>query len=166
MPRCWRDCPGWCARTRLPDPGAGRDGTDRPARAAAGELRESLLRPGRDRGLRDLPDGAHGHLGSLGKGAAGRLDLHLVTPVQALKTTWWAAFRHPFSAADAFEFQLELAAMAAMVLAALAFLWWHRWPEAVYCGLPALALGTQTWYQAWPAYAPGTVPGLDRARRA
>jgi hypothetical protein len=77
-------------------------------------------------------------------------DLHLVTPVQALKTTWWAAFRHPFSAADAFEFQLELAAMAAMVLAALAFLWWHRWPEAVYCGLPALALGTQTWYQACP----------------
>ncbi len=77
-------------------------------------------------------------------------DLHLVTPVQALKTTWWAAFRHRFSAADAFEFQLELAAMAAMVLAALAFLCWHRWPEAVYCGLPALALGTQTWYQACP----------------
>ena len=77
-------------------------------------------------------------------------DLHLVTPAQALKTTWWAAFRHPFSAADAFEFQLELAAMAAMVLAALAFLWWYRWPEAVYCGLPALALGTQTWYQACP----------------
>ena len=77
-------------------------------------------------------------------------DLHLVTPAQALKTTWWAAFRHPFSAADAFEFQLELAAMAAMVLAALAFLWWHRWPEAVYCVLPALALGTQTWYQACP----------------
>ena len=76
--------------------------------------------------------------------------LHLVTPVQALKTTWWAAFRHPFSAADAFEFQLELAAMAVMVLATLAFLWWHRWPEAVYCGLAALALGTQTWYQTGP----------------
>ena len=77
-------------------------------------------------------------------------DLHLVTPVQALKTTWWAAFRHPFSAADAFEFQLELAAMAAMVLATLAFLWRHRWPEAVYCGLAVLALGTQTWYQTGP----------------
>jgi hypothetical protein len=77
-------------------------------------------------------------------------DLHLVTPVQALKTTWWAAFRHPFSAADAFEFQLELAAMAAMVLATLAFLWWHRWPEAVYCGLAVLTLGTQTWYQSGP----------------
>ena len=77
-------------------------------------------------------------------------DLHLVTPVQALKTTWWAAFRHPFSAANAFEFQLELAAMAAMVLVTLAFLCWRRWPEAVYCGLAALALGTQTWYQACP----------------
>jgi hypothetical protein len=74
-------------------------------------------------------------------------DLHLVTPVQALKTTWWAAFGHPFSAAYAFEFQLELAAMAAMVLATLAFLWRNRWAEAVYCGLAVLALGTQTWYQ-------------------
>jgi hypothetical protein len=37
-----------------------------------------------------------------------------------------------------------------MVLATLAFLWWHRWPEAVYCGLAALALGTQTWYQTGP----------------
>ncbi|MGH3279032.1 MAG: hypothetical protein ACRDNW_07830 [Trebonia sp.] len=73
-------------------------------------------------------------------------DLHLVTPVQALKTTWWAAFEHPFSAAYAFEFQLELAAMAAMALATLAFLWRHRWAEAVYCGLPVLALSTQTWY--------------------
>jgi len=77
-------------------------------------------------------------------------DLHTVTPLQALKTTWWAAFRHPFSAADAFEFQLELAAMAAILLATLAFLWWRHWPEAVYCGLAALALGTQTWYQACP----------------
>ena len=77
-------------------------------------------------------------------------DLHLTPPVQALKTTWWAAFRHPFSASDAFEFQLELAAMAAIVLATLAFLWWHRWPEAVYCGLAAVALGTQTWFTGCP----------------
>ena len=77
-------------------------------------------------------------------------DLHLVTPVQALKTTWWAAFRHPFSAAYAFEFQLELATMAVMILVTLAFLVWHRWPEAVYCGLAVLALGTQTWYQGCP----------------
>jgi hypothetical protein len=76
--------------------------------------------------------------------------LHLVTPGQALKTTWWAAFQHPFSAADAFEFQLELAAMAAMALATLAFSWRRRWPEAVYCGLAVAGLGTQTWYQTGP----------------
>ena len=58
----------------FPDPGAGRDGTDRPARAARlANSREGLLCPCRARGLRDLPDGAHRHLGSLGKGAAGRL---------------------------------------------------------------------------------------------
>ena len=77
-------------------------------------------------------------------------NLHLVSPVQALKTTWWAAFGHPFSAAAAFEFQLELAAIATMLLTTLAFLSWRRWPEAVYCGLAVLALGTQTWYQAGP----------------
>jgi hypothetical protein len=76
--------------------------------------------------------------------------LHLVTPAQALKTTWWAAFQHPFSAAYAFEFQLELAALAAMAVATLAFLWRRRWPEAVYCGLAAIGLGTQTWYQTGP----------------
>jgi hypothetical protein len=77
-------------------------------------------------------------------------DLHFVTPVQAFKTTWWVAFRHPFSAASAFGAQMELVAMAAMILAALAFLWWYRWPEAVYCGLPVLALGTETLYQSCP----------------
>ena len=76
--------------------------------------------------------------------------LHTVTPLQALKTTYWAAFQHPFSADTAFEFQLEIAAEAVMVLAALAFLCWRRWPEAVYCGLPAVVVGTQTWYQSGP----------------
>jgi hypothetical protein len=76
--------------------------------------------------------------------------LHTVTPVSALKATWWGAFRHPFSAAYAFEFQLELGAMAVMVLATLAFLLYRHWPEAVYCGLAAVALGTQTWYQTGP----------------
>jgi hypothetical protein len=77
-------------------------------------------------------------------------DLHLTPPIQALKTTWWAAFEHPFSAAYAFEFQLELAAMAVMILATLAFLWRRRWPEAVYCGLAAVALGTSTWFTGCP----------------
>lgn len=75
-------------------------------------------------------------------------DLHLVTPIQALKTTWWGAFQHPYSADFAFGMQLELASMAVMLAATLAFLWWHRWPEAVYCGLATLALGLQTWYQS------------------
>lgn len=73
--------------------------------------------------------------------------LHLVTPLGALKTTWWAAFGHPFSAAYGFEFQTELAAVAAMVLATVLFLWGRRWPEAVYCGLAVLSIGSQTWYQ-------------------
>lgn len=77
-------------------------------------------------------------------------DLHLVTPIQALKTTWWGAFEHPYSAAFAFGVQLELATMAVMLVATLAFLWWRRWPEAVYCGLATVALGMQTWYQSCP----------------
>lgn len=77
-------------------------------------------------------------------------DIHLTSPLQALKTTWWAAFRHPFSASTSFEFQLELAAMAAMILATLAFAVWRRWPETVYCGLAVIALGTSTWYLSCP----------------
>jgi hypothetical protein len=77
-------------------------------------------------------------------------DLHQVTPAQALRTTWWAAFRHPFSASIAFEFQLELGVMAVMLVAALAFAAARRWPEAVYCGLAVVALGTSTWYQTAP----------------
>jgi hypothetical protein len=80
----------------------------------------------------------------------GGWGLHRVTPVRALKTTYWAAFQHPFGAGTAFEWQLELAAEAVMVLAALAFLCSRRWPEAVYCGLPAVVIGTQTWYQTGP----------------
>jgi hypothetical protein len=76
--------------------------------------------------------------------------LHTVTPVQALKGTYWAAFQHAFVAGVAFEYQLEIAAEAVMVLATLAFLCWRRWPEAVYCGLPAIVIGTQTWYQTGP----------------
>lgn len=77
-------------------------------------------------------------------------DLHLSTPAQALRTTWWAAFRHPFSASTAFEFQLELGVMAVMLVITVAFASTRRWPEAVYCGLAVIALGTSTWYQAAP----------------
>jgi hypothetical protein len=77
-------------------------------------------------------------------------DLRLTSPVRALKTTWWAAFQHSFSASIAWEFQLELAAMAVMILAVLAFTAGRCWPEAVYCGLAVVALGTSTWFQTGP----------------
>jgi hypothetical protein len=77
-------------------------------------------------------------------------DLHLSTPAQALRTTWWAAFRHAFSASTAFEFQVELGAMAVMVIATVAFACWRQWPEAAYCGLAVIAFGTSTWYSTCP----------------
>ena len=77
-------------------------------------------------------------------------DLHLSTPFQDLRTTWWAAFRHAFSASTAFEFQLELGALVVMVAAVLAFAWGRRWPEATYCGLALIALGTSTWFETGP----------------
>ena len=77
-------------------------------------------------------------------------DLHPSTPAQALRMTWWAAFRHPFSASTSFEFQVELGVMAVMIIAVLAFASWQRWPEAVYCGLAVVALSTSTWYQTCP----------------
>jgi hypothetical protein len=76
--------------------------------------------------------------------------LHTVTPLQALKATYWVAFQHVFLAGVAWEYQLEIATEAVLVLTTLAFLCWRRWPEAVYCGLPAVVVGTQTFYQSGP----------------
>ena len=76
--------------------------------------------------------------------------LHTVTPVQALKATYWVAFQHVFAGGVAWEYQLEIAVEAVVLLAALAFLVRRRWPEAVYCGLPAVVVGTQTFYQSGP----------------
>jgi hypothetical protein len=77
-------------------------------------------------------------------------DLHLSTPFQDLRVTWWAAFQHAFSASTAFEFQLEFGALAAIAVATLAFACWRRWPQAAYCGLALIALGTSTWVQTAP----------------
>ena len=76
--------------------------------------------------------------------------LHTVTPVAAFKDTYWVAFQHVFFAGVAFEYQLEIAVEAVMVLTAIAFLCCRRWPEAVYCALPAVFVGTQTFYQSGP----------------
>jgi hypothetical protein len=75
---------------------------------------------------------------------------HLVPPLQALKTTYGMAFQHTEVGSYAFEAQLEIVTEAVMILATLGFLCWRRWPEAVYCGLPAIGLGTQTFYHAAP----------------
>lgn len=74
-------------------------------------------------------------------------NLHLVTPASALRTTWRAAFGHQFPAGTAWDFHLEIAAVGVMALSAVLFAAWRRWPEFVYCGLAAVATGTQTWYQ-------------------
>jgi len=73
--------------------------------------------------------------------------LRTVTPVSAWKFTWGWAFGHQLSAGYAFEYQLELGAMIIMVAATVAFLVFRRWPQAAYCGLAAVSLGTQTYYQ-------------------
>lgn len=77
-------------------------------------------------------------------------DLHPVTPLQAYKTTWWAAFRHPFSAEYAFMSQLEIWAMLAGLALTAVLLAKRMWPEAVYVGLTFTALATETWYQTVP----------------
>jgi hypothetical protein len=73
-------------------------------------------------------------------------DLHFTTPFQDLRTTWWAAFRHPFGAGTAFEFQFSIAALVVMGVAALAFLAAGRWPQATYCLVALAAVGTTTWF--------------------
>jgi Mannosyltransferase (PIG-V) len=77
-------------------------------------------------------------------------DLRYVGPWRALKTSYWGAFQHAYSGEFGFMEQLEIASLAVMLIATVAFLVRGRWPEAVYCGLPVIALGTQTWYQTVP----------------
>ncbi|HEY1916939.1 MAG TPA: mannosyltransferase family protein, partial [Streptosporangiaceae bacterium] len=69
--------------------------------------------------------------------------LHYVGPWQAIKTSYWAAFRHPFSGEYGFLEQLEIVCLAVMLIAAIGFAVRRRWPEAVYCGLAVIGLGTQ-----------------------
>jgi hypothetical protein len=76
--------------------------------------------------------------------------LHTVTPLQSLKTTYGMALKHTLGAGYAFESQLEIVVVAVMLLASVAFFWRHRWAEAVYCGLPAIAIGTQSFYHSAP----------------
>jgi hypothetical protein len=76
--------------------------------------------------------------------------MHPAAPWKSWQATWRAAFEHPLAAGYALSFQLELLAMVAIAVAAVAFGLSRRWPEAVYCLLAAVAVGTQTWYMGVP----------------
>ncbi|WP_405999689.1 mannosyltransferase family protein [Streptomyces sp. NBC_00829] len=75
-------------------------------------------------------------------------DFH--TPAEAFRNTWRNAFDHVQTTGYAWEFQLELAAMAVGVLLLFFLLLRRRWPEAVYIGLNLWALGTSYWYLSIP----------------
>lgn len=75
-------------------------------------------------------------------------DFH--TPAEAFGNTWRNAFDHVQTTGYAWEFQLELAAMAVGVLLLFFLLLRRRWPEAVYIGLNLWALGTSYWYLSIP----------------
>jgi hypothetical protein len=86
--------------------------------------------------------------------------LHFVGPWKSLADTWNMAFGHSLSAQSAPMFQIEIACMAAAVALTVVLLVRRAWPEALYCGLAILALGTTTYYQSvpravlimWPLY--------------
>jgi hypothetical protein len=73
-----------------------------------------------------------------------------VGPWRSLVTSWQAGFGHGYGAEFAFMEQLELVAVLGMAAAAVVFAARRRWPEALYVGLAAAALGTSTWYQSGP----------------
>ncbi|MGW1491257.1 mannosyltransferase family protein [Streptomyces sp. NPDC002402] len=72
------------------------------------------------------------------------------TPAEAFRNTWHNAFDHLQTTGYAWEFQLELAAMATGLLLMAWLLYRRRWPEAVYIALTLWALGTSYWYLSIP----------------
>ncbi len=74
----------------------------------------------------------------------------LTNPVDTFKTTWAAGFGHEFTAPINFVFQLEIFAVLAGVIAAVALLLFRRWSEAIYVGLTIGALATSIWYESVP----------------
>lgn len=75
-------------------------------------------------------------------------DFH--SPAEAFGNTWRNAFGHVQTTGYAWEFQLELLAMAVGVLLLILLLLHRRWPEAVYIALSLWALGTSYWYLSIP----------------
>lgn len=77
-------------------------------------------------------------------------DRHFTGPVACLCTTWSAAFGHGLAAPYAWEFQLEILAVAAGLAVTIALLAARHWPEALFCGLIIATLATSTWYESVP----------------
>lgn len=75
-------------------------------------------------------------------------DFH--TPAEAFLHTWQNALGHLQSTGYAWEFQLELVAMATGVVLLAWLLMCRRWAEAVYIALSLWALGTSYWYLSIP----------------
>ncbi|MGP4007582.1 mannosyltransferase family protein [Streptomyces sp. 4N124] len=75
-------------------------------------------------------------------------DFH--TPAEAFRHTWDNAFDHLLTTGYAWEFQLELVAMATGLVLLSLLLYRRRWPEAVFIALNLWALGTSYWYLSVP----------------
>jgi mannosyltransferase PIG-V len=87
-------------------------------------------------------------------------NLHFVGPWTALRNTWGWAFGGLIAPQPAVMYQIEIAFMAVALALTLVLLRRRAWPEAVYCGLAVVTLGTTTYYQSvpravllmWPLY--------------
>ncbi len=67
-------------------------------------------------------------------------------PVQALRTTWDAAFGGSQPLGFAWMFRAELVAIVVGVVLTAVLLWRRRWGEATFVGLQVAAFATSTWY--------------------
>jgi hypothetical protein len=76
---------------------------------------------------------------------------HLTDPVHALTNTWQLAFGgRILRANNAWEYQLEIVAMAAGIALLVWLLRKHRWAEATFVGLSVVTLGTSHNYLSVP----------------
>jgi hypothetical protein len=86
--------------------------------------------------------------------------LHFVGPWTSLKDTWNWAFGGGVPPGPAVMYQIEIVFMAVAAALTAVLLRRRQWPEALYCGLAVVTLGTSTYYQSvpravllmWPLY--------------
>lgn len=87
-------------------------------------------------------------------------NLHFAGLWTALKNTWGWAFGGLIAPQPAVMYQIEIAFMAVAITLTAVLLRRRAWPEALYCGLAVVTLGTTTYYQSvpravllmWPLY--------------